>query len=242
MIPIMLLSKAPNIVREFLATFFHIVLNDSTAASIIRSLGKGKPDKSMLQSIFNIPSRIYKYCTGTIEKEYDLSIKIQDFKIEFANLMNEHEIDLIICPVHALPPSLSTSFPFIFAASSYSMAFSLLDYPTGFVPCMATVEGDDFIEDTVGYVHARDDELKDELMEYTVESIDEEVRMPECPPQYVANTGSIKGRFNFLGLLGIEEFNVGVDTLAGTRVGVMVVGRRYEEERVLGLMQILNCL
>ncbi|KAJ3059488.1 hypothetical protein HK102_009964 [Quaeritorhiza haematococci] len=65
-------------------------------------------------------------------------------------------MDVVICPVHAIPPVPSSSFPYICAGASYSMIYSLLDYPVGVVPSLASITSDDKVQDTWQYVHGHD--------------------------------------------------------------------------------------
>jgi hypothetical protein len=51
-----------------------------------------------------------------------------------------------------------------------------------------------------------------------------------------------KARFNFLGILGVEEYQSLHGSLLGVGVGIQVVGRRYGEESVLGAMEVIQDL
>ena len=57
------------------------------------------------------------------------------------------------------------------------------------------------------------------------------------------NSNNNKTSFNFLGILGVEEYNSRISEgilTPGSRVGVQVVGKRFEEERVLAVMKVID--
>lgn len=72
--------------------------------------------------------------------------------------------------------------------------------------------------------------------------------LPPPPPPPLPNNPTNKTSFNFLGILGVEEYNSriseGILSSQGSssRVGVQVVGKRFEEERVLAVMKVIDGL
>jgi len=291
-LPVLMLLKAPLFMRSVLAAFFERVMDDHTAANIIRSIGLGP---GLYSSSSNVSwSRVlfwWWYALKWILSSFGargrggssmdvlkLEAEKEDFQRQFAEMWNENDLDALICPVHAVPPAPSSAFPFISAGASYSMLFSFLDYPAGVIPNITRVTNEDRIPDTLAYVHGRDSPTRPKSREFGATSnnpgkrappshipdsqifpvgIDqagkismtrkvEVIDVPSLPvqppdPNNAAST-IIKPRFNFLGILGIEEYNNMLTSLSGVGVGIQVVGRRFCEESVLGVMEIIDKL
>ena len=116
-----------------------------------------------------------------------------------------------------------------------------LDYPVGVVPNITRVLPEDRVIDTVAYVHGR------EYPEEFDDSEDDEFGIPPLPNAQPIHTplqqAGRKISFNFLGILGIEEYNGKLEEgVLGAGVGIQVVGERFKEERVLGVMSVIEDL
>lgn len=119
------------------------------------------------------------------------------------------------------------------------MLYSLLDYPVGVIPNLSSVSFSDRIEETLQYVHSHEEPWQPPG---TLR-----LQRPPAPPAqqggHTQGSPHIKGNFNFLGILGVEEFNSRVEDggiTKGVGVGVQVVGRRFEEERILAVMECVR--
>ncbi|KAJ3224997.1 hypothetical protein HK099_007545 [Clydaea vesicula] len=299
-IPIIMLLKAP---RRVIGKFFEKILDDQTAAKIIRSIGlgpgfSGSKDASFTNKIFFWWWYALKWFFGLGDRKdtrdgidiLKLISEKEDYQKNFNEIWSENgDIDAIVCPVHALPPLPSTSFPYICSGASYSMLFSFLDYPVGIIPNVTHVTPDDRIEDTLSYVHGRDvDEsssvfqhdastnvfplrpkhvpshilpegvnlMHDDLESNNISGTYTTPPIPPLPQEFFSNQNpvgeeqepntnfSVKTSFNLLGILGIEEYNSALQSgvLNGVGVGVQVVCRRYQEEKVLGVMKVIEKL
>ncbi|TPX70449.1 glutaminyl-tRNA synthase (glutamine-hydrolysing) [Spizellomyces sp. 'palustris'] len=215
-VPLMLLMRAPMLVRALVATFFERIMDDTVVGQMIRTLGLG-----------GTTARFRKGPKAAAEL-VQLQKEKEEYQRLFAEAWNEMDgMDVLICPVHAIPPLPSVSFPYTSAGTSYSMLYGLLDYPVGVVPNVTAVTAADRVQDTLMYVHSQ-------------EGAPPPVNIPGQPA--VQSHGHHKGCFNFLGILGVEEFNSRLAEGVGTEasVAVQVVGRRFEEEKVLAVMELLR--
>ena len=87
-----------------------------------------------------------------------------------------------------------------------------VDYPAGYVPNISIVQSDDRIPNIVQYAHN---------------------------DRYIPR--SDRG-FKFLSVMALEEVNncIQDESIVGADVGVQVVGKPFEEEKVLAVMKILS--
>ena len=131
----------------------------------------------------------------------------------FSSAWQNPEMDCVICPVHAAPPGMPfTSTPFTWTGSFYSSLYNLIDYPSGYVPSITRVQADDKVANIVQYAHN---------------------------DRYVSR--SERG-FKFISVMAMEEINncIHDESIIDQNVGVQVVGKPYEEEKVLAVMKMLS--
>jgi amidase len=142
--------------------------------------------------------------------------RLLDEKEEYCKIFDSHwkqpHMDVLLCPVHAFPPMPTRSNGFTWVGSFYSSLFNLLDYPVGVVPRIVNVLVGETVPNPIQFAHSEG---------------------------YVAKTSRY---FNFLAVMGYEEVNARIANgdIVGQSIGVQVVGRPYEEEKVLAVMKILS--
>jgi Asp-tRNA(Asn)/Glu-tRNA(Gln) amidotransferase A subunit family amidase len=149
----------------------------------------------------------------SLEELNELIQEKEDYARLFATAWQNPNLDVLICPVHACPPGMSyNSTPFTWIGSFYSSLYNLLDYPSGFVPRMTQVQQNDKIPNIVQYAHN-----------------------DRYSPMSERN-------FNLLSVMALEECNHAIidESILGRDIGVQVVGRPFEEEKVLAVMKLLN--
>ncbi|KAI9104137.1 amidase signature domain-containing protein [Phlyctochytrium arcticum] len=132
-------------------------------------------------------------------------------------------MDVVICPVQSSPPLPLTDHVCSPLNTSYASLYNILDRPVGIVPALSTVASTDTIPDLLSYVHRPPDE--DDLG--PIAQPDRRHRAP-------------KGRNNFLNIFETGDYNRKIGELVGLQMGVQIVGRRFEEERVLAVMDMLQ--
>ncbi|KAJ3298816.1 hypothetical protein HK104_010264 [Borealophlyctis nickersoniae] len=221
--PFIMLMQLPKVLRNLVALFFERVMEDKITGAMLRTFGLGGMSASRK--------------AGRSPKEtVELWAEKDDYQRLFAEMWNDMKgMDVI---VHAIPPTPSDSLPYICAGASYSILYNLLDYPVGVVPNVTTVKLEDKVADPVQYVHSAD------VPGGGVPHVpaQQQQQPPQVQQQPQPRTPR-KGSFNFLGILGMEEYNTriaeGVMT-KGATVGVQVVGRRFEEEKVLAAMLVIR--
>ena len=138
-----------------------------------------------------------------------------DFAQLFAQEWDLQGLDAMICPVHACPPAPTSSSSLIWPGTFYSTLYSLLDYPVGVFPNVTQVERTDFVNNVINYAHNAQFQWRQH----------------------------VRGRqFKFLGVMGLEEINHSISdrTILGVPVGVQVVGKRFQEEKVLAVMKLIE--
>jgi amidase len=130
----------------------------------------------------------------------------------FHTAWSQPALDVIICPPHACPPMKNKSNAFAWVGEFYSSLYNFLDYPVGIVPGITSVQTGDVIQNTVQYAHQ---------------------------DRYIAQSAR---KFNLLATMALEEVNCCVrnGSIVGEPIGVQVVGKPFEEEKVLGVINILN--
>ncbi|RKO94744.1 amidase signature domain-containing protein [Blyttiomyces helicus] len=229
---LVLLSRTPKILRGVIANLFDWFLEDGVLARILRSFGNGGPEGRSSSRVLQMRAEIEAY------------------RAAFARDWEDAKVDFVISPVHAIPPVPPESFPFVCAGSSYSMLPSLLDYPSGVIPSIAPATEDDRVPNPFAYVHGQDEPPLEgagsHLMPLLANPQTVAVAALEAQQQALAAVGPMPvrhGEFNFLGVLGVEEWNGWVAEVAGASgccAGVQIIGRRFEDEKVLAGMQVVR--
>ncbi|KAI8810209.1 amidase signature domain-containing protein [Cladochytrium replicatum] len=264
-IPLVAFLGTPHWARSLVAGFFERVLNDKVLAMMIRTAGTGGTRMSSriagrhghgwgLDTLLRFGTfgwwkgkeRCLDKCVTDVQA---LKAQREEYQRFFAERWNKDALDILICPVHAIPPTPSRSFPYTCAGASYSMLFNFLDYPVGIIPGLCPITRNDRVRDVVRYVHSGEPydlfpiHMGEDWRAPSIETVVQKLQAQEVP----AGTEHIpRGSYNFLAILGTEEYNARLkDGSIGnnSRVGIQVVGRRYEEEKVLAAMQVISdCL
>jgi fatty acid amide hydrolase len=161
----------------------------------------------------------YSYGGGSGKKarsleEYNSLIEEkEEYRRLFTSAWQNPEMDCLICPINACSPNMPcTSTPFTLSGSFYSSLYNLLDYPSGYVPHVTHVQPDDQITNIVQYAHN---------------------------DRYIPRSDR---DFKFLSVMALEEVNncIQNETILGSDIGVQVVGKPFEEEKVLAVMKMLS--
>ena len=195
--PMYSLSKIPKTLKSFFAYLFGMIIGDSFIQEISMNLGGGSTSNH----------------SRSLEEYRELLEEKEEFRKIFLNAMDAPQIDCLICPVSACPPSMGfVSTPFTWPGKFYSSIFNLLDYPCGFVPNLGVVQSEDAIPNVVQYGHN---------------------------DRY---SNRANRNYNFLAMMALEEFNncVADGSVVGKSIGVQVVGRPFQEEKVLAVMKLLS--
>jgi Asp-tRNA(Asn)/Glu-tRNA(Gln) amidotransferase A subunit family amidase len=174
------------------------------------SVGMDDPLLDKLSYCFGGGSTVSK--TRELKELMELEVEKEEYERLFALSWQQPDIDALICPVHATPPLPYSSTPFNWIGMFYSAIYNLLDYPAGVVPGVTRVSPTDGIPNAVQYAHHE---------------------------RYVPNANS---HFNFIGVMALEETNHCFleGKLTDLPVGVQVVGKPFEEEKVLAVMKIIS--
>jgi amidase len=150
--------------------------------------------------------------TRNLQELMELQVEKEEYESLFSIAWQQPDMDALICPVHCTPPLPNASTPFNWMGMFYSALYNLLDYPVGIVPRVSQVGPADGVPNAVEYAH------------------------------HERFTQHGKHHFNFLGVMAMEEMNACFldGKLSDVSVGVQVVGKPFEEEKVLAVMKILS--
>ncbi|KAI8927874.1 amidase signature domain-containing protein [Entophlyctis helioformis] len=247
--PFLLLMRVPQLVRSAAALAMGWLINDSVLTRSIRWFG-GSPSWASLEE-------------RTFANTRDLEAERQAYARWFAESWDHAQLDVILCPVHACPPLPSVSTPFVWTGSFYSTLYSLLDYTAGFLPNLTRVSAADTVPNILQYVH-RDPmppangihvhggnqplDIPPQQQPAAAQPGAAQPPQPQPQPQQAQQpraghaARSRTRLFNFMGILGMEEVNHNVSdgTSVGQGVGVQIVCRRFEEEKVLAVMKAIE--
>jgi amidase len=177
----------------------------------LRLLGWLVNDPLLIQLVNSFGGSSTKSKSRTMDELLQLEIEKEEYERLFAMCWQQPDLDVVICPVEATPPLPNISNYFHWVGLFYSSLYNFLDYPCGVVPSITSVGSGDSIPNAVQFAH------------------------------HDRYNGIGIHHFNFVGVAALEETNFWYvkGDIRDLEVGVQVVGKPFEEEKVLAVMKLI---
>jgi amidase len=178
----------------------------------LRLLGWLVNDPLLIQLVNSFGGSSTRTKSRALDELLELEIEKEEYERMFSICWQQPDIDVVICPVEATPPLPNISNYFHWVGNFYSSLYNFLDYPSGVVPGLATVGSGDSIPNAVQFAH------------------------------HDRYNGIGVHHFNFIGVAALEETNFWYvkGDIRDLEIGVQVVGKPFEEEKVLAVMKLIT--
>lgn len=154
----------------------------------------------------------------TILENWQLATQRDAFRATWFDWWNaaEQRFDFILCPVNATPALPHGAMKDAMSSCGYTFLFNLLDYTTGVVP--------------VGSVDRTKDQLVPSSSNTDTNSVPSRSLYRDCLKEAKADNAIARGAWK----------HYDADKMHGLPAAVQIVGRKFEEEKVLAYMEIVE--